>query len=99
LSQRIQLDGDVEVGIVVPKTTALLGAGDVVTLGINNVNQQQLINGGPEPSGSETFYPIDAPASFPRSCLHFRYDRDGDKRVASFRSLPAPIRFLLGGLA
>jgi hypothetical protein len=65
LGQRISLEGDVEVGIVVPKTTAALAVKDVVTLEINNVLQQQLINGGPVTLGSETFYSIDAPAAFP----------------------------------
>ena len=35
--------------------------------------------------------PSDAPASFPRPCLYFRYNRGGDKRVASFPSILAPI--------
>jgi hypothetical protein len=65
LSQRISLDGDVEVGIVVPKSTAPLAAKDVVTLEINNVSHQQSINGGPVTLGNETFYSIDAPAAFP----------------------------------
>lgn len=69
LSQRIELTGDVECGVVVQSSTPSLAFADVVTMGIAGAIQQRTIKGPPTTLASETFYPIDPSGPIPSGPL------------------------------